>query len=285
MEPELFTAFRGERYADPSIARPPAGPAVRRHLSRAARGARRAGRAQHRPRGPSGRRRGAPTRTGRRRASSEQWRSDGTLVRDVQPTAYVLRTSGTFPGGAVRQRTGVFLAVAAEPFAHGRILPHERTHAGPKEDRRRLTHATGCNLSPVFLLAPDSCRRARRGAGGDDGEGALGVLHGARVPARGLDRRGWRGAAHRRCREPGAGLRRRWAPSLRDGRAVPYRSAGAVARRCGADAQPRGVVPRPGARDPADAPARPGRARGGGGVPGCRRAVLQAGAGRAKRRC
>jgi uncharacterized protein (DUF1015 family) len=85
-----------------------------------------------------------------------RWRSDGTLVRDPEPTAYVLRTSGPFPDGSTRQRTGVFLAVAAEPFSRGRVLPHERTHAGPKEDRRRLTHATGCNLSPVFLLAPDS---------------------------------------------------------------------------------------------------------------------------------
>lgn len=86
----------------------------------------------------------------------ERWRADGTLVRDAQPAAYVLRTSGRFPDGSARRRTGVFLAVAAEPFARGRIRPHERTHAGPKEDRRLLTHATGCNLSPVFLLAPDS---------------------------------------------------------------------------------------------------------------------------------
>jgi uncharacterized protein (DUF1015 family) len=84
------------------------------------------------------------------------WRARGQLVRDAEPTVYVLRTSGRFPDGSRRERTGVFLAVAAEPFARGRIRPHERTHAGPKEDRRRLTHATGCNLSPVFLLAPDS---------------------------------------------------------------------------------------------------------------------------------
>ncbi len=84
-----------------------------------------------------------------------RWRTDGTLVRESGQAAYVLRTSGRFPGGQVRRRTGVFLAVAAEPFSQGRIRPHERTHAGPKEDRRRLTHATGCNLSPVFLLAPD----------------------------------------------------------------------------------------------------------------------------------
>ena len=84
------------------------------------------------------------------------WRARGQVVRDGEPTAYVLRTSGRLPDGSERQRTGVFLAVASEPFSRGRVLPHERTHAGPKEDRRRLTHATGCNLSPVFLLAPDT---------------------------------------------------------------------------------------------------------------------------------
>ena len=154
-EPGLFMAFRGERYADPgSLARrlaPPydvISPARRAELA-----------AQDPcnivhvdlPEAVAG---ADPYREAARLL--ERWRSDGTLVRDIEPTAYVLRTSGPFPDGSVRQRTGVFLAVAAEPFARGRVLPHERTHAGPKEDRRRLTHATGCNLSPVFLLAPDS---------------------------------------------------------------------------------------------------------------------------------
>ena len=83
------------------------------------------------------------------------WRAGGVIARDAEPSAYVLRTSGRFPDGSVRERTGVFLAVSAEPFAEGRILPHERTHAEAKEDRRRLMHATGANLSAVFLLAPD----------------------------------------------------------------------------------------------------------------------------------
>jgi len=155
MEPELFTAFRGEHYADPgSLARrlaPPydvISPARRAEL--AAQDARNIVHVDL-PEAAEG---ADPYREAARLL--EQWRADGTLIRDAQPTAYVLRTSGTFPDGSVRQRTGVFLAVAAEPFGRGRILPHERTHAGPKEDRRRLTHATGCNLSPVFLLAPDS---------------------------------------------------------------------------------------------------------------------------------
>lgn len=85
----------------------------------------------------------------------EAWRLEGILRRDAEPSAYVLRTTSEFEDAVVRSRTGVFLAVAAEPFEKGRVKPHERTHQGPKEDRRRLTHATGCNLSPVFLLAPD----------------------------------------------------------------------------------------------------------------------------------
>lgn len=84
-----------------------------------------------------------------------EWRARGVLVRDGSPTAYVLRTASTFDDGTRRSRTGVFLALAAESFARGRVKPHEKTHQGPKEDRRRLTHATATNLSPIFVLAPD----------------------------------------------------------------------------------------------------------------------------------
>ncbi len=84
------------------------------------------------------------------------WMRRGTLVRDAEPSAYVLRTTTSLPDGTSQSRTGVFLAVAALPFAPGsRVRPHERTHEGPKEDRRKLMLETGANLSPIFLLAPD----------------------------------------------------------------------------------------------------------------------------------
>ena len=154
-EPALFAPFHGERYADPrSLAArlaPPydvISPALRAELA-----ARDPCNVVHvdLPQAPAG---SDPYREAARLL--ERWRADGTLVRDAERSAYVLRTSGRFADGSTRQRTGVFLAVTAEPFSRGRIRPHERTHSGPKEDRRRLTHATGCNLSPVFLLAPDS---------------------------------------------------------------------------------------------------------------------------------
>ncbi|MEK6769953.1 MAG: DUF1015 domain-containing protein, partial [Gemmatimonadota bacterium] len=151
----MFAPFRGERYADAaSLARrlaPPydvIGPAQRAAL--AAQDPANVVRVDL-PVAPEG---GDPYEEAARLLSG--WRTQGILTRDAGPCAYVLRTTSGFEDGSVRARTGVFLAVSAEPFAEGRVLPHERTHKGPKEDRRRLTHATACNLSPVFLLAPDS---------------------------------------------------------------------------------------------------------------------------------
>jgi uncharacterized protein (DUF1015 family) len=39
-----------------------------------------------------------------------------------------------------------------EPYETGTVLPHERTHRGPKEGRLRLVRATGVQLEPIFLL-------------------------------------------------------------------------------------------------------------------------------------
>jgi uncharacterized protein (DUF1015 family) len=85
------------------------------------------------------------------------WQRRGLLVREAEPCVYVLRTTTRLDDGRQVVRTGAYLAIAAVPFGPGsRVRPHERTHAGPKEDRRKLTIATGANLSPIFLLAPDA---------------------------------------------------------------------------------------------------------------------------------
>ncbi len=85
----------------------------------------------------------------------EQWRKSGALVRDVEPAVYVLRQEFTTPDGCHHARTGVFGAVAAEPYAPGRVRPHEKTHAGPKADRLALIEATQTMVESIFLLAPD----------------------------------------------------------------------------------------------------------------------------------
>jgi uncharacterized protein (DUF1015 family) len=54
-------------------------------------------------------------------------------------------------------------ALRVEPYATGAVLPHERTHAGPKEGRLRLLRALRAEVEPIFLLYDG----ALTGPGGD----------------------------------------------------------------------------------------------------------------------
>jgi uncharacterized protein (DUF1015 family) len=83
------------------------------------------------------------------------WREEGVIVRDDEPALWVLEQDYTGPDGRRRTRRGFFARVKVEDYGAGRIRPHERTHPGPKEDRLRLTRATGANLSPIFSLYDD----------------------------------------------------------------------------------------------------------------------------------
>jgi uncharacterized protein (DUF1015 family) len=80
-----------------------------------------------------------------------QWRDDGVLVRD-EPSAWALSQSYVGPDGVPRTRNGLVASLRVEPYDKGIVLPHERTHAGPKEGRLRLLRATRTQLEPIFLL-------------------------------------------------------------------------------------------------------------------------------------
>ena len=80
------------------------------------------------------------------------WRADGILVEDDEPAYWWLAQEYTGPDGVARTREGFVAALRAEPYENRVILPHERTHAGPKEGRLRLLTATRTHLEPIFLL-------------------------------------------------------------------------------------------------------------------------------------
>jgi uncharacterized protein (DUF1015 family) len=79
------------------------------------------------------------------------WRADGTLVEEA-PSYWWLQQAYVGPDGVARTRHGFVAAVRAQPYEEQVILPHERTHAGPKEGRLRLLRATRTQLEPIFLL-------------------------------------------------------------------------------------------------------------------------------------
>ena len=85
------------------------------------------------------------------------WRSDGTLRKDPHPSVYVYEQTYQVPGTDVeRTQRGFFARLRLEPFGPGSgVLPHERTLAGPREDRYKLLRATGVNTSPVVALFDD----------------------------------------------------------------------------------------------------------------------------------
>ena len=86
------------------------------------------------------------------------WRSDGTLHKDPHPSIYVYEQNYRVPGtDATRVQRGFFARLRLEAFGEGSgVLPHERTLAGPKEDRYKLLRATGVNTSPVVVLYDDA---------------------------------------------------------------------------------------------------------------------------------
>jgi uncharacterized protein (DUF1015 family) len=79
------------------------------------------------------------------------WRADEIVVPDEE-AAWTLSQSYVGPDGLARTRNGVIALLRLEPYENRVVLPHERTHAGPKEGRLRLLRATRTQLEPIFLL-------------------------------------------------------------------------------------------------------------------------------------
>lgn len=88
-------------------------------------------------------------------ALMNQWITDGTLVRDATPRYYIYDQSFSAPDGKNYTRRALIGLVKLEPFENRVVLPHERTHAGPKIDRLNLMRECHANLSPIFLLYAD----------------------------------------------------------------------------------------------------------------------------------
>ncbi len=82
-----------------------------------------------------------------------QWRTDGTLRQDPEPSLYVHEMRCLSADGRQLTARGVLGRLRLEPLGpDSSVRAHERTMTGPKEDRYQLLCATGANLSPIVLL-------------------------------------------------------------------------------------------------------------------------------------
>ncbi len=114
-----------------------------------------------------------------------EWERGGILVQDREPCLYAYDQEYTLPTGERRVRKGFIAALRIEEFAQGVVLPHERTHSKPKEDRLNLLKATGTNAGLIFMLYPDPQNRVN------------GLLAGAKKNSPDMEARAEYGVVHR----------------------------------------------------------------------------------------
>lgn len=90
----------------------------------------------------------------RAKAYYEKWLADGVLFREDEPAFYAYEQIFSVEG-TTHTRLGMIAAVELTDFDEGTILPHERIHSGPKEDRLRLLTTMQANTEQIFILYPD----------------------------------------------------------------------------------------------------------------------------------
>jgi uncharacterized protein (DUF1015 family) len=83
-----------------------------------------------------------------------QWRSEGVLIEDPQPSFTVYRMDAPNENGIIGHTTGVIGAMELTRPGEGDILPHEFTTPKAKSDRLDLLRSTRSNLSAVWGLSP-----------------------------------------------------------------------------------------------------------------------------------
>jgi len=80
------------------------------------------------------------------------WLASGVLERDDEACAWVSAERYVGPDGVARERRGLIVSIAAEPFESGAVLPHERTHPRVRDDRLSLLRATRVQPESILVL-------------------------------------------------------------------------------------------------------------------------------------
>ena len=91
----------------------------------------------------------------RAQAFLSEWLAKGVLKYEDKPALYVYHQDFELNGETIT-RKAMITALELAKFEEGIVLPHERTHDGPKMDRLNLTRATEAYYGNIFILYPDA---------------------------------------------------------------------------------------------------------------------------------
>src|SRR5262249_59929919 len=84
----------------------------------------------------------------------EAWLRERCWQRDDRESIYPY-TQTYRVGSREVTRSGFIALGEVSDYARGVVLPHERTHAGPKRDRMNLLERTGADIGLLFMLVSD----------------------------------------------------------------------------------------------------------------------------------
>jgi uncharacterized protein (DUF1015 family) len=90
----------------------------------------------------------------RARGVLDGWLAERVWARDEEPAIYPYHQTYRMGGQPVTRRGFIALGEVSD-YAEGVVLPHERTHAGPKLDRLKLLEATAADIGLLFMLVSD----------------------------------------------------------------------------------------------------------------------------------
>src|SRR5271165_6535117 len=91
-------------------------------------------------------------------ASVQQWRTNGVLAADDEPSLYLYTQTFRVPGdnsGAVLERRGFIVLGQVEDYDQKVVFRHEQTLSKPKADRLNLLRATQAHFGQLFMLYSD----------------------------------------------------------------------------------------------------------------------------------
>jgi len=91
----------------------------------------------------------------------DTWVAERVWAADDRAAIYPYQQTYTLGGKTITRSAFIALGEVSE-YATGVVLPHERTHSGPKKDRMQLLEATGADAGLLFMLVSDPDRAILR---------------------------------------------------------------------------------------------------------------------------
>ncbi len=85
-----------------------------------------------------------------------EWRAQGILRQDSEPSLYACSQTFASPAGSRFERRGFIALGRVEDYSAKVVFRHEQTLAKPKADRLELLRATRAHYEQLFLLYEDS---------------------------------------------------------------------------------------------------------------------------------